>query len=91
MRFKTPSRISMRPTDNSMLRPRRGGIVSLNRMMAEPTTRIVKRVAQSPESADQSGVQHGAFAADDGGHGHDVIGIGGVPHPEKKSQQHDGE
>ena len=50
-----------------------------------------ERVSQSPESADQSGVQHGAFAADDGGHGHDVIGIGGVPHPQKKSQQHDGE
>ncbi len=60
-------------------------------MMAEPTARIVS-VCPSPQRAPiRRGVQHGAFAADDGGHGHDVIGIGGVPHPEKKPQQHDGE
>ena len=81
----------MNATHNSMLRPSRGGIVNLNRMMAEPTTRIVS-VCPSPQRAPMSSrVQHRALAADDGRHGHDVIGIGGVPHPEKKSQQHDGE
>ena len=46
----------------------------------------------SPQSAPISAAcSKRALAADDGRHRHDVIGIGGVPHPEKKSQQHDGE
>ena len=41
VRFSTPSRISIRPTANSMARPMRGGMTTLNRMMAAPTQKIV--------------------------------------------------
>jgi hypothetical protein len=37
----TPSRISIKPTENSMERPTRGGITQPNRTIPVPTTRIV--------------------------------------------------
>ena len=40
----------MQATDNSMVRPSAGGIVSLSRMIAEPTTRMVT-VCPSPHRA----------------------------------------
>src|SRR5437899_13047181 len=41
----------------------------------------------APEDANQTGFQDGTLPADDGGNGNDVIRIGGVAHPEKKTNQ----
>ena len=48
-------------------------------------------MAETPERPDRRGLQYAALPADDGRHRDDMIGIGGVPHPEKESQRDDGE
>jgi len=48
-------------------------------------------VAQSPECTDERGFGEGAFAADDGGDGDDVVGIGSMAHAEEKSDDENGE
>ena len=49
-------------------------------------------VCPSPHRAPMiAACKHRPLAADDGGDGHDVIGIGGMTHPQKQSQQNDGE
>ena len=40
-RLRMPSRISINPTESSMLNPSRGGITTPNRIIAEPTRTIV--------------------------------------------------
>ncbi len=50
-----------------------------------------ERVTAAPEDADQARFEDGTLAADDGGNGNDVIGIGGVTHPEKKTDEKNGE
>jgi len=50
-----------------------------------------QRVAAAPEDADETGFGNGTLAADDGGNGDDMIGIGGVAHPEKKADGENGE
>src|SRR5712664_3502776 len=41
VRLSTPSRISIRPTENSMVRPTRTGIAKPNKIMAAPTATMV--------------------------------------------------
>ena len=48
-----------------------------------------ERVAESPENADEGGVADAALAADDGGDGDDVVGIGGVTHAEEETENDD--
>ena len=48
-------------------------------------------VADAPEDADPAGFQDGAFAADDGGDGDDVVGIGGVAHAEDEADAENGQ
>jgi hypothetical protein len=50
VKVSTPSRMSMMPTPNSMARPTRGGMTRPNKMIAPPTTRIV-RVCPIPHTA----------------------------------------
>ena len=50
VRFKTPRKMSMNPTDNSMLSPSRGGMLSLKSIIAEPTAKMVS-VCPTPQSA----------------------------------------
>ena len=50
-----------------------------------------QRVTATPEDADEAGFGDGAFAADDGGNGNDVIRIGGVAHPEEEADGENGE
>ena len=42
-------------------------------------------VSAAPEHADERRFEDGALAADDGGDGDDVIGIGGVAHAEHQA------
>jgi hypothetical protein len=56
------------------------------RRSVPPTTSEGEGVAGAPERADDRGAAQGALAADDGGHGDDVIGIGGVAHPEEEPE-----
>ena len=48
-------------------------------------------MAEAPKDSNQRGAANRAFAADDGGHGDDVIGVGGVTHAKKESQRDNGE
>ena len=48
-------------------------------------------MTDSPKRADDGRVSHAALAADDGGYGDDVVGIGRVPHSQEKAQHDDGE
>ncbi len=41
VRLSTPSKISIRPTENSIVRPMRAGMAKPNRMMAAPTVKMV--------------------------------------------------
>src|SRR5262249_2668691 len=47
------------------------------------------RVSDSPYDADRRRTPRSSVAADDGRYGDDVIGIGGVPHPEEEPQRQD--
>src|SRR6185295_15229000 len=46
-----------------------------------------QRVAHPPEHADGGRSAQGPLAADDGGHGNHVIGVGRVPHPEEEAEE----
>src|SRR4051812_1396944 len=50
-----------------------------------------KGVADAPKESRQGGAAQLALPAHDGGDRDHVIGVGGVPHPEKKSDRQDGE
>jgi len=50
-----------------------------------------KSVAAAPKNADEAGFRDGAFVADDGRDGDDVIGISGVTHPKEKTNRKNGE
>ncbi len=50
-----------------------------------------QRMAKPPEGADQAGMTNAVLAAYDRGDGDDVVGIGGVPHPEEESESDNGE
>jgi hypothetical protein len=50
-----------------------------------------ERVAATPENADESGFGNGALAADDGGDGDHVIGVGGMAHAQEKADGQNGE
>ena len=50
VRFKMPSRISIKPTENSIVRPRRVGIAMPSKIMEAPTIKIVT-VWPTPQSA----------------------------------------
>ena len=60
------------------------------RMMAEPTARIVS-VWPSPQETPMRAAwrSRAALAADDGGDGDDVVGIGGVTHAEEETENDD--
>lgn len=47
-------------------------------------------VAATPQDANEAGFDDGAFAADDGGNGNDVIRVRGMTHPQEKSDRQDG-
>ncbi len=49
-----------------------------------------ERMAYAPKDADQRGLHDGALAANDGGDGDDVIGIGGMAHAEDKTDRENG-
>ena len=74
-----------------MVRPSRVGIAMPKKMIAAPTSKIVKVWPSSPERADQAGLCNGAFAADDRGNGDHVVRIGGMAHAEKKADSQNGE
>ena len=60
----------------------------------QPTERRMHRfswINEWKERADHRGTAQGALAADDGGHRHHVIGVGGVAHPEEEAEHHQGE
>ena len=81
----------MSATDSSMVRPIRGGITMPNRMMAPPTSRMV-RVWPTPQSTPISAaVPDRPLPAHDRGDRHDVVGVGGVAHPQEEAQDDDGE
>ena len=46
-------------------------------------------MADAPKNAGERGFQQIALPADDGGHGDDVIRIGGMPHAKKESDRDD--
>src|SRR5215469_3246294 len=48
-------------------------------------------MATAPKNADQAGFQDGTLPADDCRNGNDMVGIGGVAHPEKKTDYKNGE
>lgn len=48
-------------------------------------------VAESPECTDEGSAAEGTFAADDGGDGDNVIGIGGMTHAEEETNHQDGD
>ena len=74
---------------HAQAKPRRNRELEQNNRGANQENR--NRVSQSPKRANHRGVKYVALAADDRGDGNDVIGIGSVAHPQKKSQQSDGE
>src|SRR6476646_5793058 len=47
-------------------------------------------VSDSPENSGPGGATNLALAANDGGNGDDMIGIGRVPHAEKEAKEQDG-
>ena len=49
-----------------------------------------KRMTESPEDADQRGTFSAPLLTDDRRHGNHVIGVGGVPHPQEKSNRDNG-
>ena len=50
VRFRRPKRINMKATDSSIVKPSAGGMVSLSKMIAEPTRTMVT-VCPIPQSA----------------------------------------
>src|SRR5882672_1023222 len=48
-------------------------------------------MAEAPEDSNQRGAANRTLAADDGGDGNDMVGVGGVTHAKKESQRDNGE
>ena len=48
-------------------------------------------MADAPQRADHGGVLDATLAANDGGNGDNMIGVGGMAHPEKEAQHDNGE
>ena len=78
----------MRPTENSIDRPRRGGMTRVKRMIPAPTARMVM-VWPMPQSAPMMAAPPSRFAGDDGGDGDDVVGVGGVAHAQEEAEGED--
>src|ERR1700748_2763091 len=75
VRFRMPRRISIRATENSIQRPTLGGIARPNRMIAEPTTKIVSECPTPPQHADHGSPADRTLPAGYRGDGNHVVGI----------------
>jgi len=87
----TPSRISIRPTANSMVSPTRGGIARLKRMIAAPTTKMVSvwpTPHKAPISAALERERSRVTMVEDGD---DVIRFRGMTHTQKEPDDENGQ
>ena len=82
-----PSKMSTIATANSIAIPSRGGIVSLNRMMAPPTTNTVTNGRVPMRSRCAPPRRRAAQPLTIAGYRDDMVGIGRMPHPENQSQK----
>ena len=69
--------------------PRRNHQVEKNNRSTDCENR--DGVTDSPEDSDQACVANALLSTDDSSDGNHVIGVGGMPHSEKKTQRDDGE
>ena len=80
VKFSRPSKISISATQNSIDRPRRGGITTPKIIIADPTKKMVNVWPRSPEQADGRRASDRTLTAHDCGYCDDVVGVGGVAH-----------